>query len=265
MNQNSKKQFGCIGKVLALVSILYPTPGLAQEGDLLTSTLNDSVTVIQTDSVILHKSYNLSQSEISEFTQLSDAEILERLERLENEAEFLQQQLQDQESLFVEDTEEPESDFGNISVYAEALFLSPTVSAAQDFAVADPDFTFTPNGEISTIEFDNDTGIRAGIRYDIPESSWYLGYTYTGLSADEFATATPTEGGQLFLSRANAVGPFGAFQTATGDELVVAHNELEFDNFNIEVGRELGSNEALDISLFGGLRFAEIDQTLTNT
>ena len=265
MNQHSKRQIGCIGKILTLMSILYSTPGLAQEGDLLSSALNASVTVIEKDSVMLDESYDLSQSEVPGPTQLSEEEILERLDQLESEAEFLQQQLRGQESLLVEEPEELEPDLSNISVHTEALFLSPTLSTAQDFAVADPDFTFTPNGEISTVEFDNDTGIRAGIRYELPESSWYLDYTYTGLSADAFATATPTETGQLFLSRANAVGPFGAFQTATGDESIVAHNELEFDNFSIEAGREISANEALDIRLFGGLRFADIDQMFTAT
>ena len=200
--------------------------------------------------------------------QMTEQEILERLEQLEQEVEFLRQQLQSledaaetspEDSVAAEgasvstDAGSPPADAGGIAVNAEVLYLRPSINASQAFAV-----TQTPNDvfNVQTLDLDYEAGLRLGVDYAFPNSPWDLRFAYTTLSTSTSGTITAPPGGRA--GRARSVSdPF-----LNLNEPVTGTNDLSLVDYSLEIGYTLNEAGPFRTRLFTGLRVAEINQSI---
>lgn len=198
--------------------------------------------------------------------QMTEQEILDRLEQLEQEVEFLRQQLQSLDGSTADPIAEdptiedaiPENaasptEAGGIAVSAELLYLRPSINASQAFAVIeDPDDIF----DVQTLELGHETGVRLGLEYAFSNSPWNLRFAYTILSAATSGTITPPLGGRA--GRARSVSD----NSLNLNEPVSGINELSFLDYSLGISYDLSDTGPLRSRLFTGLRIAEINQSI---
>jgi hypothetical protein len=135
---------------------------------------------------------------------------------------------------------------------AEYLLLRPR-RGAFDFALVDPNKDLIPGGNLESLNYEQRSGVRAGVGYRFSDSAWAAGFTYTFLrsGADRTLNSTPTGVIYPTLTRPGLIDNAG-FAQATAS--------LEYNVFDLEVGRQIHADERLNMRLYAGLRFATIRQ-----
>jgi hypothetical protein len=270
-----------LGRLIAVSAIVLPAPGYAALPSVFNADVpNDGATQPTTDAS-QDESFNASRHELAiappdlpldtpgddTIAQMTEQEILERLEQLEQEVEFLRQQLQS-----LEDTADPPvdgpvtaegassppdagspTDAGGIAVNAEVLYLRPSINASQAFAV-----TQTPNDvfTIQTLDLDYEAGIRLGLDYVFPNSPWHLRFAYTTLSTTTSGNITAPPGGRAGRARSVSDPLLNLNEPVTGT------NNLSFADYSLEIGYALNDTGPFRTRLFTGLRVAEINQSI---
>jgi hypothetical protein len=127
---------------------------------------------------------------------------------------------------------------------------------ALDYAVVSPDANLTPGGSIQSLDWHTNSGFRVGAGYQLPDQPWQLGVVYTYFHSHDDRTVSAPPGGAAFatLSRGGGVDDI---QTAAGS------TNLDFNVIDLLAARPVTIGPALNVRLFGGGRFAWIDQKLT--
>lgn len=136
----------------------------------------------------------------------------------------------------------------------EYLFLKAR-RRTQDFAILDGVDNGRPEGLIESLNWEARSGVRARLGGRLPsglEASFV--YTYFHTSLDGGATAPAN--GILFATLTN---PSTVSQVAAAS----ASTSLNYNVFDGEIGQTLEPGERLRLRLFGGPRFARIDQNFT--
>ena len=124
-----------------------------------------------------------------------------------------------------------------------------------DFAIPTDDSTLAVGaGSVHRLEFGRDSGVRAGIGYRT-RTGWELAFRYTRFHTSASASAEEPVGGNLWATRSHPNRNEEA-QTAT------AQGSLDLDVFDLEAGHAFEINRFTSLRLFGGLRWANIDQAL---
>ena len=143
--------------------------------------------------------------------------------------------------------------WGMVFADFEYLYLKPYRSNL-DFAIISPNANGDPEGSIQSDDWHTRSAFRIGTGYGMPNDGPDIGFYYTYLHDDQIGGLIQPAGGLLF-----------ATQTHPGTvELVgraTAEAALSYNVFDLEMGRRVSLGEALSLRPFGGLRFAEIDQT----
>jgi len=147
---------------------------------------------------------------------------------------------------------EEESCPGGLFGSVEYLYLKPR-RRALDFAILDPADNGAAEGQIRSLNWEARSGIRAGIGYRLPGNGWEAGFVYTYLhSAIDGGVVSPVNG-TLY---ATLTHPGTVEQVAAAS----ASTSLNYNVFDGEIAKRWAITESTALRLFGGPRFARIDQ-----
>jgi hypothetical protein len=127
---------------------------------------------------------------------------------------------------------------------------------ALDYAIVDPNNRGVPEGTLDSLEWDTNSGFRLGGGYRLPGDGWELGGYYTYFHTSAHGAQEAPAGGTLF---ATLTHPGGISQVASA----VAASSLNYDVADVEIGRHFDLGQSCAVRLFGGGRFASINQKLT--
>lgn len=127
---------------------------------------------------------------------------------------------------------------------------------AFDFAIIDPADNFIAQGRIQNLDWMTDVGFRGGLGVRT-SGGWEVGLFYFYFHTDDQLTVTAPAGGTLYTTLLPPAAGLGTAQVATGA------TSLDMDVIDLEIGRRVHLGESLGLRLFGGGRFAIIDQDLS--
>jgi hypothetical protein len=144
---------------------------------------------------------------------------------------------------------------GDLLTDGEYLLLAPR-RPAQTFAIVGSNPNWGPIGIIRSVDGNYDSGFRvgAGWRFVEEECDVMARYTYYHTAADDIAGAPP--GGKVFATLTHP-------STVMEVQSAVARNSVNFNLFDLEIGRRFDLGETLDLRVFAGPRYANVDQKLT--
>jgi hypothetical protein len=137
----------------------------------------------------------------------------------------------------------------------EYLLVRPRRNAL-DFAVSAPNVTVAPSGEVQSLNWETRSSFRAGFGYQLPEEPWQVGAYYTYVHSSQNRSLVAPDGGTLFATLTRGGGV---------DDVLKADGStsLDFNVIDVEAARLICVGPHLDLKVFGGGRFAWIDQKLT--
>ena len=141
--------------------------------------------------------------------------------------------------------------------FAATEYLSWKASQpGNDFAVSESgNALIVGDGDVHRATLDTDSGFRAQIGY-MTSTGWSVSGSYTYFDADGTARADrPAGAGQLFATRSHPDGNLEA-DTATG------FTSLDYNVFDLVFRRSVNQTAFSDLRVFGGVRWASIDQLL---
>lgn len=138
----------------------------------------------------------------------------------------------------------------------EYLYLRPH-SGSMDYAISNTSNTGVPDGDVVSRDYSWRSAFRTGLGYRLPGQPWSVNFYYTYLhDAANGSTAAPP-GGFLFATQTHP-GTVAEVQTAS------AAVSLNYNVFDLEVGRWCAVTNTLAVRLYGGGRFAHIDQNFNS-
>ncbi len=137
---------------------------------------------------------------------------------------------------------------------AEYLLMQPQ-RRGLDFAISDPNRDGNPQGVVEHVNWEADSGVRAGGGYRMGEEGWEVGmyYTYFYSATQRFVTAPP--GGTLYATLTHP-GFVDAVDVATGT------SSFKYQLLDLEFGKHIEAGENCSVFLVAGGRYAWIDQAL---
>jgi len=152
----------------------------------------------------------------------------------------------------------PSSQGGSNGIFFEVggIFMRPSDEIT--YAFDNPSGANDPGGTAQNVQSDYGTGVRVTLGWNDPTSPWAYGVTYSYLTADGDDSVTDT-GGEIrqTLSHAN---------NNLGDPDEQAQSDIEFDYHVVDLvasyGVRFGQTKSLDVTFFGGVRIASIEQHL---
>jgi hypothetical protein len=137
-------------------------------------------------------------------------------------------------------------------VNAEALVMRPR-RGALDFTVINPTNTLATTGPIRSLNFDTSAGVRGELGYQFGHAGWdvLFGYTYFRTAADGFVAAPLGGILQPTLTRPGLI---------TQANSAAAQANLNYNLYDMFVGKRFVVDDNFAVRTFGGLRFANITQ-----
>jgi hypothetical protein len=156
--------------------------------------------------------------------------------------------------------EAPEEDgysFRGLYFTGDYLLLRPARNAL-DYAIQSTNLTQTPGGVVESADWHTESGFRVGTGFRIPGQDWTFGITYMNISShDNEATAAPA-GGTLYATLTRG-GSFDQVDTAS------AFSNLTFNVIDLDFSHRIKCSDCFNLTVFGGGRFAWINQELNAT
>lgn len=138
-----------------------------------------------------------------------------------------------------------------------AIFMRPSDEIT--YAFAGPNSASVIDGAAQNVQSDFGIGVRTTLGWNDPASPWAVSVTYSYLTADGDDSVTDTTGGNLRPTLIHADG-------ASADFNDKAESDIEFDYNVIDLeasyGVRFGQTKSLDVTFFGGVRVAFIEQHL---
>lgn len=135
---------------------------------------------------------------------------------------------------------------------AEYLYLKPH-SQTMDYAIANTTNTDVPDGSVVNRDWTWQSAFRVGMGYRLPGQPWSVGFYYTYLHDGPSGSVAAPVGGFLYATQTHP-GTVTEVQTAS------AAASLNYNIYDLEVGRWCCVTNCLALRFFGGGRFAHIDQ-----
>lgn len=123
-----------------------------------------------------------------------------------------------------------------------------------DFAITTDDSAVVGRGAVHHLDMDRDSGVRTSLGYRLG-SGWELALGYTYFQTDGAASAVQPDGGVMWATRSH---PAINEDALTAD----ASGEFTYNVFDLEARYPLVRNCPVTVQIFGGLRWADIDQAL---
>lgn len=128
-----------------------------------------------------------------------------------------------------------------------------------DFAVVDQIDDGLPQGSIISADWEPNSGYRLGGGYRLPGEGWQIGAEYTYFHASDDRQATAPTNGLLYATQMNPAFSDGEATSAT------ASSNLNYNVVDVMLGREFNVSKRMTMGLYGGGRFASIDQKRITT
>jgi hypothetical protein len=146
---------------------------------------------------------------------------------------------------------------GDLLIDGEYLLLAAR-RPAQTYAIVGTNPFWGPVGTIKSVDGGYDSGLRVGAGWRFADGEWdVMGrYAYFHSSADNVATRPA--GGTVFatLTHPSTVVEVGG---------AYAQSSVNFNVFDLEIGKRFELGEGLNLRLFAGPRYANVDQALNVT
>jgi len=108
-------------------------------------------------------------------------------------------------------------------------------------------------GTVESLDYERDNGVRVGLGYRF-ESQWDVTWNYTYFQASAAGAVDQAENPNLSLIATRSY-------LDTTFASVAAQADLDYNVHDIEAGRRLVCNSSTAVRLFGGFRWARIDQS----
>jgi hypothetical protein len=121
-----------------------------------------------------------------------------------------------------------------------------------DFAIVTDDQFVVGSGSVQNVDADRNSGFRMNLGYRTA-SGWELAAGYTYFQTDGSASAAGPDGGNLWATRSHPARNEEAF-------FADAASEFTYNVFDLEARYPIIRHCAATVQLFGGVRWAEIDQ-----
>ena len=141
------------------------------------------------------------------------------------------------------------------TVSVEYLFLQPR-RAPVDYAIVDSNVDAAVRGDVATLGYDANGGVRLGIGTELPSAGqWDIMAWYAYLHSSDSQSSTAPAGGTVFAS---------LMRPGVVSEALVASGSasLDLDVFDFEIGRRVQASDSVDLRVVVGPRVAIIDQKL---
>lgn len=143
--------------------------------------------------------------------------------------------------------------------YTQGEFLLQRPRATDlDFAFINQTAGLGTVGPLESYRYELGTGVRAELGYRYGEGKWESAFAYTYLTAGNDRTVTAGTG-QVLLPTLTRPGLTDRAQTATGNI------DLDYQTFDMIIGRRILADEHFGVRLIGGLRFTDFRQILNTT
>lgn len=126
---------------------------------------------------------------------------------------------------------------------------------ALDYAISSPTTSGAAVGSVESLNWQAASGFRLGGGAALPNNGWGFSAYYTYLHTTDNRFLTKPDGGTLYATLTHP-GFVDAVDTAAGA------TNLNYNVLDVEVGRPFVDNDTFRLRLFGGGRFAWIDQGL---
>ncbi len=137
---------------------------------------------------------------------------------------------------------------------AEYLLLRPHLRT-QDYALVDPLNDIVPQGRVASVQDHLSSGFRIGVGYRLANSGWDVGLFYTFLDSRGSSFAIAPNGGLLYPELTRP----GLTDSALS---AIAHARLNYNVFDLEMGKVIAYDDWTQFRLFSGIRFASIRQSV---
>lgn len=138
--------------------------------------------------------------------------------------------------------------------YAEGEFLlARPRNTDLDFVIRDADAGLATNGPIGINKYGQGTGLRAEVGYRWGSGKWETAFAYTYVNSGGDTRFDAGPGGQLLPTITRP----GLTDTAT---TATANVDLDYQVFDILVGRRVLVDEHFGVRFLGGVRFADLRQ-----
>jgi hypothetical protein len=147
---------------------------------------------------------------------------------------------------------EPPAEGPGLEFWGEYLFLKARRNAL-DFALLSPTPSATLGGSVEALDWQARSGFAAGTGWRLPNTEWQLAVNYTYFHTSDERILTAPDGGAL-LATLPARGAVGLVGTAS------AESNLNYQVLDLDLRRRVSLVSDFDLNLFGGGRFAWIDQ-----
>lgn len=147
--------------------------------------------------------------------------------------------------------------YQGISFSGDYLLLRPRRNA-DDFAIVSPNITQTPGGTVESVNWNTDSGFRLGAAYALPGQDWSIGVTYTYDHSHADTSAAAPDGGTLYATLTRG-GSYDQVSTA------VASSSFNYNVIDLDLSHKIKISPTFDLTIFGGGRFAWINQELAAT
>lgn len=121
-----------------------------------------------------------------------------------------------------------------------------------DFAITTDDSAVVGRGSVHNLDLDRNSGVRTSLGYRT-RAGWELALGYTYFQTDGAASAAAPAGGNLWATRSH---PARYEEADTAD----ASGEFSYHVFDLEARYPLVRRCPVAVQIFGGLRWARIDQ-----
>jgi hypothetical protein len=145
--------------------------------------------------------------------------------------------------------------FHGLYFTGDYLLLRPRRNAL-DYAIVSPTTTLTPGGTIESVDFHTESGFRLGAGFCLPGHDWSFGVTYMNFSSHGDAAAAAPAGGALYATLTSGLS-YGQVGTAR------AFNNLDVNVLDFDLSHRFKVCDTFCVNVFGGGRFAWINQTLS--
>lgn len=150
---------------------------------------------------------------------------------------------------------------GGWTAMAEVMFMRPSTSEL-DYAILDADDAkIVGPAEVLRVDTNYEPGFRIGVGYDLAGTGVDTKLVYTWLHTSFSDSVVEPSGFELFDTRTNRAS--GDDNDRHRADEARAKFEFDYDVVDLEVGQTFqAGGSAVEIRLFGGLRYASIDQVL---
>ena len=261
----------CLGLVVALTTVVGSELTIAAEKPSVAASRNESAPQVwakpDSQKPPISEPKLVSQV-VVQSAPLSNEQILQqKLQQLEQKQQQLEQEIQGLRQqitapkpvppgVVVPVVVVPEDRPQSWEISTQVLFLKPTTSNLMDFAIVDPGTALAVSGDLAKVGYDRAAALRIGVTYHPPQTAWAISASHTFLNTDGSNSAVRPTNGALFATFTHP------FQNDSADT-ASARSTLGYNATDVELAYNFQVGKSLDMQVFGGLRFSDVNQEMT--